>query len=103
MKKAIAIAIAAFCCITANAQEINAVVTRPSDGDQNYYQITSNPNVVLGNDNTITFKLGDTQQGQPYTLTGSNTYTVLFSSVISSEVNENNLTVSHPIIITDGG
>lgn len=103
MKKAIAIAIAAFCCITANAQEINAVVTRPSDGNQNHYQLSSNPNVVLGNDNTITFKLGDTQQGQPYTLTGSNTYTVLFSSVISSEVNENNLTVSHPIIITDGG
>lgn len=103
MKKTLAILFAVFCCITANAQEINAVVTRPSDGNQNHYQLSSNPNVVLGNDNTITFKLGDTQQGQPYTLTGSNTYTVLFSSVISSEVNENNLTVSHPILIQNGG
>ena len=103
MKKTLAILFAVFCCITANAQEINAVVTRPSDGNQNHYQLSSNPNVVLGNDNTITFKLGDTQQGQPYTLTGSNAFTVLFGSAISGVVNESNLTVSHPILIQNGG
>ena len=103
MKKTLAITIAILSCAAANAQEINAVFTRPSDGNQNHYQITSNPNVVLGNDNTITLKLGDTQEGQPYTLTGGNTYTVLFGSAISGNVNAETLEVSHPVVITSGG
>ena len=103
MKKTLAILFAALCCITANAQEINAVVTRPSDGNQNHYQITSNPNVVLGNDNTITLKLGDVQEGQPYTLDGSNSFTVLFGSAISENESTETLEVSHPIVIESGG
>ena len=103
MKKTLAILFAALCCITANAQEINAVVTRPSDGSQNHYQLNSNPNVVLGNDNTITLKLGDVQEGQPYTLDGSNSFTVLFGSAISENESTETLEVSHPIVIENGG
>ena len=103
MKKTLAILFVALCCITANAQEINAVVTRPSDGSQNHYQLNSNPNIILGNDNTITLKLGDVQEGQPYTLDGSNSFTVLFGSAISENESTETLEVSHPIVIENGG
>ena len=81
MKKTIAIAIAAFCCITANAQEINAVVTRQGTTNKNCYQLSSQPSVVFDEDNTITVKEGETAKEQ-YTLSGSNTLTVLFGSVL---------------------
>ena len=102
MKKTIAIAIAAFCCITANAQEINAVVTRQGTTNKNCYQLSSQPSVVFGEDNTITVKEGETTK-EEYTLSESNTLTVLFGSAISNEVNAEDLEVAYPIYIMNNG
>lgn len=102
MKKTIAIAIAAFCCITANAQEINAVVTRQGTTNKNCYQLSSQPSVVFGEGNTITVKEGETTK-EEYTLSESNTLTVLFGSAITNETNAENLVVDHPIYIMNNG
>ncbi|MCQ2302622.1 MAG: T9SS type A sorting domain-containing protein [Bacteroidales bacterium] len=102
MKKTLAIIIAALGCATANAQEINAVVTRQGTTNKNCYQLSSQPNVIFGEGNTITVKEGETAKEQ-YTLSGSNTLTVLFGSAISSEVNAQNLEVTNPIYILDNG
>lgn len=102
MKKTIAIAIAAFCCITANAQEINAVVTRQGTTNKNCYQLSSLPSVVFGEGNTITVKEGEITK-EEYTLSESNTLTVLFGSAISNEVNAEDLEVAYPIYIMNNG
>ncbi len=102
MKKTLAILIAALGCITANAQEINAVVTRQGTTNKNCYQLSSLPSVVFGEGNTITVNEGETAKEQ-YTLSGSNTLTVLFGSAINNAVNAKSLEVSYPIYILDNG
>ena len=102
MKKTLAIIIAALGCATANAQEINAVVTRQGTTNKNCHQLSSLPSVVFGEGNTITVKEGETAKEQ-YTLSGSNTLTVLFGSAINNEVNAESLEVSYPIYILDSG
>ncbi len=103
MKKTLAIIIAALGCATANAQEINAVVTRQGTTNKNCYQLSSLPSVVFGEGNTITVNEGETAKEQ-YTLSGSNTLTVLFGSAITEETAiEEDLAVSHPVVIENGG
>lgn len=102
MKKAIAIAIAAFCCITANAQEINAVVTRQDKNNNGWYQLSSQPSAVLGENDAVSIVVNG-QTKETYTLSDDNTLTILFGSAINEEVNTSNLTVSHPILIQNGG
>ena len=102
MKKTLAIIIAALGCATANAQEINAVVTRQGTTNKNCYQLSSLPSVVFGEGNTITVNESETAKEQ-YTLSGSNTLTVLFGSAINNEVNAESLEVSYPIYILDNG
>ena len=102
MKKTLAIIIAALGCATANAQEINAVVTRQGTTNKNCYQLSSLPSVVFGGGNTITVNEGETAR-EHYTLSGSNTLTVLFGSAINNEVNAESLEVAYPIYILDNG
>ena len=102
MKKTLAIIIAALGCATANAQEINAVVTRQGTTNKNCYQLSSLPSVVFGEGNTITVNEGETAKEQ-YTISGSNTLTVLFGSAINNEVNAESLEVAYPIYILDNG
>ena len=102
MKKTLAILIAALGCITANAQEINAVVTRQGTTNKNCYQLSNLPSVVFGEGNTITVNEGETAKEQ-YTLSGNNTLTVLFGSAINNAVNADSLEVSYPIYILDNG
>ena len=102
MKKTLAIIIAALGCATANAQEINAVVTRQGTTNKNCYQLSSLPSVVFGEGNTITVNEGETAK-EHYTLSGSNTLTVLFGSAINNEVNAESLEVAYPIYILDNG
>ena len=102
MKKTLAIIIAALGCATANAQEINAVVTRQGTTNKNCYQLSSLPSVVFGGGNTITVNEGETAIEQ-YTLSGSNTLTVLFGSAINNEVNAESLEVAYPIYILGNG
>lgn len=102
MKKTLAIIIAALGCATANAQEINAVVTRQGTNNKNCYQLSSLPSIVFGEGNTITVKEGENTK-EEYTISGSNTLTVLFGSAINNEVSAESLEVSYPIYILDNG
>ena len=102
MKKTLAIIIAVLGCATANAQEINAVVTRQGTTNKNCYQLSSQPSVVFGEGNTITVKEGETTK-EEYTLSESNTLTVLFGSAVTNETNAENLVVAHPIYIMNNG
>lgn len=103
MKKIITFAIAVLFSTAANAQEINinAVVTR-NDNRQSCYQLSNNPNVTFGTGNSISVNEGETQKEQ-YTLSESNTLTVLFGSAISNEVNAEGLEIAYPIYILNNG
>ena len=102
MKKIITFAIAVLFSTAANAQEINAVVTR-NDNRQSCYQLSNNPNVTFGTGNTITVKEGEATK-EEYTLSESNTLTVLFGTAINENTSiSEGLEVSHPIFIMNNG
>lgn len=102
MKKSLTAIIGILFCITANSQEINAVVTRQDKSNNGWYQLSSQPSAVFSGKDIVKIKVNDVEK-ESYTLTGDNTLTVLFSSVINGEVNADNLTVSHPILIQGNG
>ena len=98
MKKTLAIAIAALCCITANAQEINAVVARQNGTTQEMVRLANSPNVIL-NEDGITLKEGETNV-ESYSFDEGNV-TVLFASAISGT--ESTESLAHPVVIENGG
>ena len=102
MKKALTAIIGILFCITANSQEINAVVTRQDKSNNGWYQLSSQPSAVFSGNDIVKIKVND-EEKESYTISGDNTLTVLFSSVINSKVDESNLTVSHPILIQGNG
>ncbi|MCQ2309556.1 MAG: T9SS type A sorting domain-containing protein [Bacteroidales bacterium] len=102
MKKALTAIIGILFCITANSQEINAVVTRQDKSNNGWYQLSSQPSAVFSGNDIVKIKVND-EEKESYTISGDNTLTVLFSSVINSKVGESNLTVSHPILIQGNG
>ena len=102
MKKSLTAIIGILFCITANSQEINAVVTRQDKSNNGWYQLSSQPSAVFSGKDIVKIKVNDVEK-ESYTLTDNNTLTILFSSVINNEVKENNLTVSHPILIQGNG
>ncbi|MDO5343138.1 MAG: hypothetical protein Q4F69_11915, partial [Bacteroidia bacterium] len=102
MKKTLTAIIGILFCITANSQQINSVVTRQDKSNNGWYQLSSQPSAVFSGNNIVKIKVNDVEK-ESYTISGDNTLTVLFSSVINSEVNTSGLTVSHPILIQNGG
>ena len=98
MKKTLAIIIAALGCVTANAQEINAVVARQNGTTQEMVRLANTPNVILSQDG-ITLKNGD-QGIKQYNFSDGNV-TVLFASAINSPESTESLT--HPVVIENGG
>lgn len=102
MKKILTFIISTLCFFTANAQDINGVVTRQDKENKGWYQFSETPNVVLGTGNTISF-VADNEVKEQYTLSDGVTFTVLFSSIIDENVDATDLTVSHPILIKNNG
>ncbi len=102
MKKSLAAIIGILFCITANSQEINAVVTRQDKNNNGWYRLSSQPSAVLGENDAISIVVNG-QTKETYTLSDDNTLTILFGSAINEEVNTSNLTVSHPILIQSNG
>ena len=98
MKKTLAILFAALCCITANAQEINAVVARQNGTTQEMVRLANSPNVIL-NEDGITLKEGETNV-ESYSFDEGNV-TVLFASAISGT--ESTESLAHPVVIENGG
>ncbi len=102
MKKSLAVIIGILFCITANSQEINAVVTRQDKNNNGWYQLSSQPSVVLGENDAISIVV-NSETKETYTLSGDNTLTILFGSAINEEVSASNLKVSYPILIQSSG
>ncbi|MCQ2316573.1 MAG: T9SS type A sorting domain-containing protein [Bacteroidales bacterium] len=102
MKKLLVAIVGILFCITANSQEINAVVTRQDKNNNGWYQLSSQPSAVLGENDAISIVVNG-QTKETYTLSDDNTLTILFGSAINEEVNTSNLTVSHPILIQRNG
>ena len=102
MKKSLTAIIGILFCITANSQQINSVVTRQDKSNNGWYQLSSQPSAVIGENDKIDIVVND-ETKESYTLTDGNTLTILFSSVITDEVDASGLTVSHPILIQSNG
>ncbi|MBP9993390.1 MAG: T9SS type A sorting domain-containing protein, partial [bacterium] len=102
MKKLLVAIVGILFCITANSQEINAVVTRQDKNNNGWYQLSSQPSAVLGENDAVSIVVNG-QTKETYTLTDDNTLTILFGSAINEEVNTSNLKVSHPILIQRNG
>ncbi|MCQ2319381.1 MAG: T9SS type A sorting domain-containing protein [Bacteroidales bacterium] len=104
MKKSLTVIIGVLFCITANSQQIkiNSVVTRQGESNNGWYQLSSQPSVVLGENNTISIVVNSVTK-ETYTLSDDNTLTILFGSAINEEVSASNLKVSYPILIQNGG
>ncbi|MCQ2323220.1 MAG: hypothetical protein MJZ47_06340, partial [Bacteroidales bacterium] len=101
MKKSLTAIIGMLFCITANSQEINAIVTRQgSSSNKSHYQLSETPKFVLDGDN-INVMVGETQKEQFGISTDA--LNIIFGSVINDNVNENDLTVKHPVIIENNG
>ena len=101
MKKSLTAIIGMLFCITANSQEINAIVTRQgSSSNKSHYQLSETPKFVLDGDN-INVMVGETQKEQFGISTDA--LNIIFGSVINDNVSENDLTVKHPVIIENNG
>lgn len=101
MKKSLTAVIGILFCITANSQQINAIVTRQgSSSNKSHYQLSETPKFVLDGDN-ISVMVGETQKEQFGISTDA--LNIIFGSVINDNVNENDLTVKHPVIIENNG
>ncbi|MCQ2306848.1 MAG: T9SS type A sorting domain-containing protein [Bacteroidales bacterium] len=101
MKKSLTAVIGMLFCITANSQQINAIVTRQgSSSNKSHYQLSETPKFVLDGDN-INVMVGETQKEQFGISTDA--LNIIFGSVINDNVNENDLTVKHPVIIENNG
>ena len=101
MKKSLTAVIGILFCITANSQEINAIVTRQgSSSNKSHYQLSETPKFVLDGDN-INVMVGETKKEQFGISTDA--LNIIFGSVINDNVNENDLTVKHPVIIENNG
>ena len=102
MKKSLTVIVGVLFCITANSQQINSVVTRQGESNNGWYQLSSQPSVVLGENDAISIVV-NSETKETYTLSGDNTLTILFGSAINEEVSASNLKVSYPILIQNGG
>lgn len=101
MKKSLTAVIGILFCITANSQEINAIVTRQgSSSNKSHYQLSETPKFVLDGDN-INVMVGETRK--EHFGISTDALNIIFGSVINDNVNENDLTVKHPVIIENNG